>query len=268
MSGKDHIDLLVGRWKQEEPSYNLAPVEVIGRAGRIMEHVDRALESKFEEWGITRASFDVLATLRRSGPPYRLLQRELMRQLMRTSGSISLRIDSLERDGLVRRDLNQDDRRTTEVALTTAGRELLAKIIPEHLANESALLAGLTVRERGELITLLRKWLLCLEADNSSADQTQLGLVILNPRVSILKRRAVGLPDAPGLLIHRVDEESRAAGAGLRRGDLITEVEGAPITTPLSLRRAVSKQQPRWKRFALLRGAEAMTVRVDCRSEE
>lgn len=267
MTEKDHVDILVARWKLEKPEYNLAPVEVIGRAGRIMEHIDRALESKFEEWGITRASFDVLATLRRAGSPYRLLQRDLMRYLMRTSGSISLRIDALERGGLVKRELNEGDRRATHVLLTPKGHKLLEKIIPEHLANESALLAGLTVRERLELVVLLRKWLLSLETDASNAHQVQLGLVLLNPRASVMKRRAAGLPDASGLLVHSVEEDSRSAVAGLRRGDLITEVEGAAITTPASMRRAINKAQPRWKCLKVLRGAEPVTLRVDCRNE-
>jgi DNA-binding MarR family transcriptional regulator len=268
VTDKDHVDRLVDRWKQEKPEYNLAPVEVIGRAARIMEHVDRALESKFEEWGITRASFDVLATLRRAGQPYRLLQRELMRQLMRTSGSISLRIDALERDGLVKRELNEEDRRTSEVVLTTAGHKLLEKVIPEHLANESALVAGLTVRERSELVALLRKWLLSLEADVSQENHVQLGLVLLNPRASMMKRRAAGLPDASGLLIHSVEKDSLSARAGLRRGDLITQVEDLSIASLSAMRRATSRQQPRWKRFLVLRGAEPVTVKVDCRDEE
>jgi hypothetical protein len=42
----DHGDRVVQQWKSERPDYDLAPVEIIGRAGRIMEHVDRALEAK------------------------------------------------------------------------------------------------------------------------------------------------------------------------------------------------------------------------------
>src|SRR5260370_29074739 len=99
MTESDHIDRLVLKWGKERPDYDLAPVQIIGRIGRIYEYVDRALEAKFAEFDISRASFDVLATLKRSGPPYRLSQRELMKNLLRTSGSMSIRIDAMERQG-------------------------------------------------------------------------------------------------------------------------------------------------------------------------
>ncbi len=104
MNERDHIDRLVLKWGKERPDYDLAPVQIIGRIGRIFEYVDRALEAKFGEFDISRASFDVLATLKRTGPPYRLSQRELMKNLLRTSGSMSVRIDAMEREGLVARE--------------------------------------------------------------------------------------------------------------------------------------------------------------------
>src|SRR6202021_4126275 len=97
----DHVDRVVQQWKAEKPNYDLAPIEIIGRAGRIMEHVDRALEAKFEEFQISRASFDVLAALRRNGNPYKMTQRDLMRSLFRPSGSMSLRINAFQKQGLV-----------------------------------------------------------------------------------------------------------------------------------------------------------------------
>jgi DNA-binding MarR family transcriptional regulator len=129
--GSDHIDGVVQLWKAERPDYDLAPVEIIGN--RIMEHVDQALEAKFEEFQISRASFDVLVALRRNGKPYELTQRELMRSLFRTSGSMSLRIDFLEKQGLVERRPDKDDRRSVFVRLTGKGEELLEAVIPEHL---------------------------------------------------------------------------------------------------------------------------------------
>src|ERR1035438_2462487 len=128
MQMQDHIDRVVAQWKEQGLEFDLGPVGIIGRAGRIMEYVDRALEAKFEEFGISRATFDVLAALRRNGPPFRLGQRELMRRLLRTSGSMSLRIDALERERLVTRQQDPDDRRSIFVTLTSKGSKLLPQL--------------------------------------------------------------------------------------------------------------------------------------------
>ena len=259
---EDHIDRLRAKWAQEAPEYDLAPVEVIGRAGRIMQFVDRALETKFEEFGISRASFDVLATLRRAGPPYRLQQRDLMQSLLRTSGSMSIRIDALERAKLVLREQHDEDRRSTFVTLTEKGSKLLDLVIPEHLANELALLAGLNLQERKELTLLLRKWLAALEEDANSLRQVHVGMVVLHPKTSLLKRRAVGLSDRPGLLVHSVEPDSSADAAGIRKGDLIVAIENEEIGSMMALRKALNKPKPRQKRVRVMRGAETVTLRL------
>jgi len=261
----DHIDTVIANWKRERPEYDLSPVEIIGRAGRIMAYVDRALESKFEEFGISRPTFDVLATLRRAGPPYRMTQRELMRSLLRTSGSMSLRIDALEREGFVRREQVEDDRRSVFVILTEKGSKLLDAIIPEHLANESNLVGGLNLAERAELTELLRKWLTALEEDVAEGRQLYLDMVVLHPRASLAKRRAVGLPDVAGLLVHSVESGGRAEEAGFQKGDLICAVEDEPVSSTMELRKALNRQRPRSKRFRILRGSEAVELRIDTR---
>ena len=262
MRGQDHIDTIIAKWKRERPDYDLAPVEVIGRVGRVMEYIDRALEAKFEEFGISRATFDVLATLRRNGPPYKLTQRQLMRSLLRTSGGMSLRIDALERAGYVERENDENDRRSVFVSLTGKGSRLLEKIIPEHLANEATLLKGLTYGERTELASLLRKWLVSLEGNMAEGRQLYLNMVVLDPRASLMKRRAVGLTDVPGLLVHSVEPGSPAEEAGFQKGDLICRVDNKQVSSLVELRKALKKPKPRIKRFGILRGSVPMVLPV------
>jgi DNA-binding MarR family transcriptional regulator len=259
--GQDHIDQVVAKWKRERPDYDLAPVEIIGRAGRIMEYVDRTLEAKFEEFGLSRASFDVLATLRRNGPPYKMTQRSLMRSLLRTSGSMSLRIDALEHEGLVERVQDDDDRRSVFVTLAAKGSKLLETVIPEHLANELTLLSGLSTAERAALTSLLRKWLACLEA-NAEGPQLYLGMTLLHPRASLMKRRSVGLPDVPGLLVHYVEPRSPAEEAGFQRGDLICAIQDDVVGSVMAFRKALNRPKPRVKQFRVTRGAESVVLRL------
>jgi serine protease Do len=58
----------------------------------------------------------------------------------------------------------------------------------------------------------------------------RLGVGIAPTHVAKGLRRAVGLPDAEGLLIRHVEEESPAARAGLAEGDLIVEIAGQAVT--------------------------------------
>ena len=65
--------------------------------------------------------FDVLAALRRSGAPYALTPTDLYEAAMISAGSMTNRIDRLERAGFVQRGPNPADRRGTLVALTGTG---------------------------------------------------------------------------------------------------------------------------------------------------
>jgi DNA-binding MarR family transcriptional regulator len=258
----DHVDRVAQQWKAERPDYDLAPVEIIGRAGRIMEHVDRALEAKFEEFQISRASFDVLAALRRTGKPYKLTQRDLMRSLFRTSGSMSLRIDSLQKQGLVVRSPDKEDRRSVFVTLTPKGVDLLETVIPAHLENESSLVAGLNRTERTQLIALLRKWLVSLEEEVAHGRQLYLGMILLDSRASTKLRRAVGLPDVPGLLVNKVAPGSRAEELGFRKGDLVAAVERQAVTSLADLRKILNKSEPKMKKVRVIRGVEEMEFKL------
>lgn len=125
--------------------------------------LDQELRQVFEEAGLGAGEFDVLASLRRAGAPYRLAATELSRAMMVTSGAGTKRVDRLVRAGLVRRGVVEGDGRGRVVELTAAGRELIDDLVQRHLANEDRLLAPLTKDERAQLAGLLRKILVELE---------------------------------------------------------------------------------------------------------
>jgi DNA-binding MarR family transcriptional regulator len=153
----DHAEHVVEQWQAERPDLDATPILVIGRIHRLAIALDVELLKVYAAHGLGDGDFDVLATLRRSGAPYELTPTELMEQTMVTSGAVSKRLDRLEGAGLVARRVSEGDRRSRIVALTRAGRELMDRAVPEHLANEARLLAGLTERERTQLASLLGK---------------------------------------------------------------------------------------------------------------
>jgi DNA-binding MarR family transcriptional regulator len=212
--------------------------------------------------GVLYSPFRQMTPLRRNGKPYELTQRELMRSLFRTSGSMSLRIDSLEKQGLVERKPDNDDRRSVFVRLTTKGIDLLEVLIPEHFENENSLIAGLTKAERAQLIALLRKWLVSLEEEVAHGRQLYLGMTLLDSRASTKMRRAVGLPDVPGLLVNIVAAGSRAEELGFRKGDLVCAIEGRPVTSLMDLRKILNKPDPRMKRVQVVRGVTEIEFKL------
>jgi DNA-binding MarR family transcriptional regulator len=161
----DHVARVIAMWERERPDLDFSPVGVISRIGRAARYLDHGVESVLAAHGLNRASWDVLAALRRVGEPYRLSPTQLYRSLMRTSGTITHRLHRLEAQRLVRRSGDPLDGRAALVELTSAGRRLVDKVATEHLENERQLLAGLAPAERRELSDLLRKLLLTFERD-------------------------------------------------------------------------------------------------------
>jgi serine protease Do len=99
-------------------------------------------------------------------------------------------------------------------------------------------------------------------ARGESVRTPQLGIAIAPGHVARRMRRAVGLPDAEGLLIHKVAEDSPAARAGLAPGDLITAAAGQPIRTVDDLSAALQAAADGSLELNVLRGTDERTVQV------
>jgi DNA-binding MarR family transcriptional regulator len=158
----DHVDHLLAQWAAVRPDLDTSPMGVIGRLSRLSRIVDTELRRTFAAHDLDAASFDVLATLRRNDRD--LTPAELMRSSMVTSGAITQRLDRLESRGLVSRTPSATDGRVVHVSLTPAGRALIDRALPDHVATEHRLLASLSAEERDALAVVLRDWLGALDA--------------------------------------------------------------------------------------------------------
>lgn len=92
--------------------------------------------------------------------------------------------------------------------------------------------------------------------------RARLGVGIAPPQVALGLRRAVGLPDAEGLLVRHVEEGSPAAASGMKEGDLIVEVGGQPITSVDELYSVLDAPSGSLA-VKVLRGTEERTVTVE-----
>ncbi|GAB4340315.1 MAG: MarR family transcriptional regulator [Cyanophyceae cyanobacterium] len=160
----DRIDHILEQWQRELPSVDVSPLAVVGRVLRIARLLEKRRETLLAGYGLSVWSFDVLATLRRQGPPYRLKPTDLYGLLMLSSGAMTNRIDRLEQEGLVVRLRDAGDRRSVIVELTQKGIDLAEMVMPVLFERERDLLARFAQGEELTAIApLLRRFLLSLE---------------------------------------------------------------------------------------------------------
>ena len=163
MADKDGVDVIVEQWAVERPDLDTEAMAVFGRIYRAARLVADVQERCYARFGITRADFDVLATLRRAGFPEGLSPGRLTGALMLSSGGMTSRLDRLERAGHLVRTPDPADRRALLVRLTDSGRELVDEAVGAGLAEQQRLLGDLPAVQLRRLDDDLRDLLLSVE---------------------------------------------------------------------------------------------------------
>ncbi len=95
----DAIDRVVEQWAKQKPELDTDPMAMMGRLMRIAKYMETKVADLHKKYDLKLGEFDVLATLRRSGKPYRLTPSELIDTMMLTSGAMTNRLDKLENKG-------------------------------------------------------------------------------------------------------------------------------------------------------------------------
>lgn len=159
----DKVDEVIEQWNQERPDLDVSSMGLVGRFKRITQYLGLEMGKTFAEHGLNLASFDVLATLRRSGPPYALSPNDLLAIMMVTSGTMTNRIDQLSKAGLVERMQNPNDARSVIISLTEKGFTIIDSTVTAHVATQDRLTSGLTAEDHDALNQLLKKFLQSFE---------------------------------------------------------------------------------------------------------
>ena len=170
ISARDRVGRVRAEWARECPGLDTSPLEIIGRILRAGHLADALTRMPLRREGLDRGGFDVLATLRRAGPPYRLTPTRLYEELVLTSGAVTHRVDALERAGLVERLPAEQDRRSTLVGLTAEGTAVAGRAMATRMQLEEGLIAALPPADREALAALLARLLLAIEAEHRKED--------------------------------------------------------------------------------------------------
>lgn len=166
---------------REFPELDPSATEVFLHLLRTGDEAFRVVESHLAGHNITQGRFGVLMALwgncQRAGSEQPLSPAALADRAGVTRATMTGLIDTLERDGLVRRTPDRDDRRMLAVALTARGEKLLHRILPNHFRQMAWLMAPLSEPERKTLVRLLTKVLeRAATADGHPAPETVLAV--------------------------------------------------------------------------------------------
>jgi DNA-binding MarR family transcriptional regulator len=143
------------------------PVRAWVRIMRIYNRIDRRSVETMRAWDLSPARFDVI---NHAGLNDGATQQELADALLVTKGNVTQLLDSLERDGLIRR---EKCGRMNRIHLTDAGREVREHAMTGHVAIISKAMEALSPDEQHQLITLLRKLERSLDTCQTIAESAQ-----------------------------------------------------------------------------------------------
>ncbi len=156
----DEVDKKIRQWALQMPELDTKAMAITSRVLRVAKHMNDTLCQSFHQYGLTDAGFDVLATLLRAGPPHSLTPNQLLEQMLITSGTMTSRIDMLERKELVNRVVNLKDKRSVSVTLTKQGKLLIDKAIVEHSASQKQVISVFSKAEQATFEALLKRYLM------------------------------------------------------------------------------------------------------------
>ncbi|MDB6169812.1 MAG: MarR family transcriptional regulator [Verrucomicrobia bacterium] len=146
---------------KEFPDLDPSACEAFLHLLRAGDECFRAVESNLARHNISQGRFGVLMSLlnncRGESSPTALSPAELADRTAVTRATMTGLIDTLERDGLVTRVPDTEDRRMMAVGLTEKARTLLHEILPDHFRRMTALMQSLDESERRTLVQLLNK---------------------------------------------------------------------------------------------------------------
>ena len=161
---RDHVDRFLGEISADLPAdLDLTVEGIVDRIGGINRRIKWMHEETLDQLGITMSDWHVLTALHWAGAPYRRKAGKLARHAELTSGAMTSRLDALEKEGLVRRLRDPDDRRSVLVELTEKGRETHEQGMGIQAQKEALLAEALTDREKEDLNSLLRRVMVMLE---------------------------------------------------------------------------------------------------------
>jgi DNA-binding MarR family transcriptional regulator len=137
--------------------------EALMRLLKISSDLEHHIESYFKGHGLSDGRYSILFLLHRCNCPEGFSQSEIAKKMCVSRASMTSFIDSLEKDGFVRRRPDTVDRRLIYIELTDKGSKKVEAVLPDHIRSLAQFMKVLNKTEAEQLYSILDKLLGNLE---------------------------------------------------------------------------------------------------------
>ncbi|MGL4914441.1 MAG: MarR family winged helix-turn-helix transcriptional regulator [Romboutsia sp.] len=135
----------------EETKLNISTLK---KFTKVRHRINRLEYEVITKGGVTVSQYDVLMVLYHNGD---LKVGSIMEKTLTTPGNITVVINNLEKDGLVTRIRNTEDKRAINISITNKGISIVKEIIPKHTEIINKILNVLDTKEKIILQNILDK---------------------------------------------------------------------------------------------------------------
>jgi DNA-binding MarR family transcriptional regulator len=146
------------------------PIDRLESPGHVINYLARlfakSLYRRIGQHGVNRGQFPVLLTLWEGDG---VTQAALVEQLAVEQPTMAGTLKRMERDGLIKRAVDPNDRRQSHIHLTRRGKALEDALVASARETNAVALAGLNATESAQLIKLVKRMIANLEQDNNAA---------------------------------------------------------------------------------------------------
>jgi DNA-binding MarR family transcriptional regulator len=151
----DRVSRLVADVLRLQPDIDEGSKSLGARLLHLSDLVERHYGAVCEKFGVSLSGHSVLTTLRRHAPR-ELTLTEINRDALVTSGGMTFVARQLERQGLVARRPNPDDRRSSLLRLTREGRRVADRVIAAVAEADSSIATRIALSDRKLALQILK----------------------------------------------------------------------------------------------------------------
>ncbi|MCG5211890.1 MarR family transcriptional regulator [Streptosporangium sp. KLBMP 9127] len=152
------MDRHLARWRGKAP-FDERVEAIVTRMQFLVKRFAQAKETALAELGIRDFEFETLHHLVARGDPWRATPSELAAELVVSPAGMTGRLDTLERNDLVRRIRGTQDRRRVDVELTDKGLAAWTSAMHLRAVAEKTIVGTLSPADQDTLSALLNQML-------------------------------------------------------------------------------------------------------------